>query len=283
MAEIVAAVTVSHVPSIGIAMDTGITQDPYWKPLFDGYLPAKEFVKELAPDVTIVVYNDHGLEVFLDRVPTFAVAAAAEYKSGDEGWGPRPIPPFEGDVEFSWHLIEHLVAQEFDVAMYQEMSVDHGFSVPMSVCFGGPAGEIEAWPTKVVPIIVNTIQFPLPQAARCFKLGQAIRRAVDAFPKDVRVLIMGTGGMSHQLQGERAGFMQPDFDRMFLKKFVDDPIALTKISNGVFMKEAGHEGAELIMWLVARGAMNMSVREVYQHYHVSASLTAAGLGCYVNA
>jgi protocatechuate 4,5-dioxygenase, beta chain len=283
MAEIVAAVTTSHVPSIGIAIDTGITQDPYWKPLFDGYLPAKDFVRKLKPDVTIVVYNDHGLEVFLDRVPTFGVGAAAEYRSGDEGWGPRPIPSFKGHPEFSWHLIEHLIAQEFDLTMFQELNVDHGFTVPMSVFFGGPKGEIDEWPTRVVPITVNTIQFPLPQAARCFKLGQAIRKAVDAYPGDTRVLIMGTGGMSHQLQGERAGFMQPEFDRNFLKKMVDDPLALTRIPNGVFMKEAGHEGAELIMWLVARGALNMSVREVYQHYHVSASLTAAGLACYVNA
>jgi protocatechuate 4,5-dioxygenase beta chain len=283
MAEIIGAVTTSHVPSIGIAIDQGLTQDAYWKPLFDGYLPAKEFVRKLAPDVTIVVYNDHGLEVFLDRVPTFGVGAAAEYRSGDEGWGPRPIPSFEGDPEFSWHLIEHLVAQEFDVTMFQEMGVDHGFSVPMSIAFGGPAGEVEAWPTKVVPITVNTIQFPLPQPGRCFKLGQAIRKAVDAYPKDARVLIMGTGGMSHQLQGERAGFMKPPFDRMFLKNFVDDPMALTNIPLGEYMREAGHEGAELIMWLVARGALNAKVREVYQHYHVSASLTAAGLGCYVNA
>ena len=283
MAEIVAAVTSSHVPSIGIAMDQGITGDPYWKPLFDGYLPAKAFVKDLAPDVTIVIYNDHGLEVFLDRVPTFGVGAAEAYPIGDEGWGPRPVPPFEGDPQLSWHLIEHLVAQEFDVTMFQELSVDHGFSVPMSVFFGGPAGEIEEWPTKVVPITVNTIQFPLPQPARCFKLGQAIRKAIDAYPEDTRVLIMGTGGMSHQLQGERAGFMQPPVDRDFLKNMVDDPIALTKIPLGEYMKQAGHEGAELIMWLVARGALNPKVREVYQHYHVSASLTAAGLGCYVNA
>ncbi|HWL19917.1 MAG TPA: class III extradiol dioxygenase family protein [Bradyrhizobium sp.] len=283
MAEIIGAVTTSHVPSIGIAIDQGLTQDPYWKPLFDGYLPAKDFVKKLAPDVTIVVYNDHGLEVFLDRVPTFGVGAAEEYRSGDEGWGPRPIPSFKGDPDLSWHLIEHLVAQEFDVTMYQEMGVDHGFSVPMSIMFGGPAGEIEEWPTKVIPVTVNAIQFPLPQPARCFKLGQAIRKAIDAYPKDTRVLIMGTGGMSHQLQGERSGFMQPSFDRMFLKNMIADPIALTQIPLGEYMKGAGHEGAELIMWLVARGALNSNIREVYQHYHVSASLTAAGLGCYVNA
>lgn len=282
MAQLVAAVTTSHVPSIGIAMDTGISQNPYWKPLFDGYLPAKEFVKAVKPDITIVVYNDHGLEVFLDRVPTFGIGAAASYASGDEGWGPRKIPPFAGDPSFSWHLIEHLVAQEFDITMYQELSVDHGFSVPMSIAFGGPAGEIEQWPTRVVPVLVNTIQFPLPQPLRCFKLGQAIRKAIDSYPEDARVMILGTGGMSHQLQGERAGFMHPTFDRMFLDKLVTDPIDLTKVPLGEYMKEAGHEGAELIMWLVARGAMNSKVREEYRHYHVSASLTAAGLACYTN-
>ncbi|SLN71022.1 Protocatechuate 4,5-dioxygenase beta chain [Roseivivax jejudonensis] len=282
MAKLVGAVTTSHVPSIGIAMDKGITQDDYWKPLFDGYLPAKEFVKELAPDVTIVVYNDHGLEVFLDRVPTFGIGAAAGYESGDEGWGPRPIPPFLGHPDLSWHLIEQLVAREFDMTMFQEMKVDHGFTVPMSVAFGGPAGEVDEWPTKVVPLTVNTIQFPLPQPARCLKLGQAIRKAVEAYPEDLRIMVLGTGGMSHQLQGERAGFMQPPFDRMFLDKFAPEPEELAKIPLGDYMKSAGHEGAELIMWLVARGALN-DAREVYRHYHVSASLTAAGLGCYVDA
>lgn len=283
MARIVGAMTTSHVPSIGIAMDTKITEDAYWKPLFDGYMPAKQFVRDLAPDITIVVYNDHGLEVFLDRVPTFGIAAAEAYLSGDEGWGPRKIPPFQGHPAFSWHLIEHLVADEFDLSMFQEWQVDHGFSVPMSIAFGGRSGEIDAWPTRVVPVVVNTIQFPLPQPGRCFKLGQAIRRAVEAWPGDERVLILGTGGMSHQLQGERAGFMHPPFDRMFLDRIGPDPLALTEIPLGTYMKEAGHEGAELIMWLVARGAMGPAVREVYKHYHVSASLTAAGLGCYVSA
>lgn len=282
MAELIGAVTTSHVPAIGMAMDTGITQDPYWKPLFDGYLPAKELVRELAPDITIVVYNDHGLEVFLDRVPTFAVGAAPHYPIGDEGFGPRPIPPFTGDTDFSWHLIEQLVHREFDVSIFQELAVDHGFSVPMSICFGGPAGEIQQWPTRVVPILVNTILYPLPTAMRCYRLGRAIRQAIDEYPGAQRVLIMGTGGMSHQLQGERAGFMQPAFDRMFLDRMVDDPLALTGISTGTFIREAGHEGAELIMWLVARGAMNDRVEEVYRHFHVSASMTAAGLACYRN-
>lgn len=282
MAKLIGAVTTSHVPSIGIAMDQNITNDPYWKPLFDGYMPAKKIVEALRPDITIVVYNDHGLEVFLDRVPTFGVGAAEEYKIGDEGWGQRPIPSFRGDTEFSWHLIEHLVAQEFDVTMFQELSVDHGFTVPMSIFFGDRNGQVEEWPTKVVPITVNTIQFPLPQPARCFKLGQAIRRAIDAYPEDARVLIMGTGGMSHQLQGERSGFMMPPFDRMFLKNYREDPMALTRIPLGEYMKGAGHEGAELIMWLVARGALNLDANELYEHYHVSASLTAAGLTCYEN-
>lgn len=280
MAKIIGAVTTSHVPSIGIAMDQGLTEEAYWRPLFDGYEPAKQFVRDLAPDVTIVVYNDHGLEVSLDRVPTFAIGTADNYKVGDEGWGRRPIPDFSGDPALSWHLIEHLVAQQFDITMCQEMSVDHGFSVPMSIGFGNRNGSVDSWPTRVIPVAVNTIQFPLPQPRRCFELGNAIRRAVDSFPEDWRVLIMGTGGMSHQLQGERAGFMQPQFDRMFLQKFREDPIALTRIPIGDYMKNAGHEGAELIMWLVARGALDEEAREIYQHYHLSASLTAAGLTCY---
>jgi protocatechuate 4,5-dioxygenase, beta chain len=280
MAKIVGAVTTSHVPSIGIAMDQRLTQEPYWQPLFDGYEPAKEFVRDLAPDVTIVVYNDHGLEVSLDRVPTFGIGAADFYGVGDEGWGPRPIPGFRGDPALSWHLIEHLVTQHFDLMMYQEMNVDHGFSVPMSIVFGDRNGTVDSWPTRVVPLTVNTIQFPFPQPQRCFDLGKAIRRAVESFPGDQRVLILGTGGMSHQLQGERAGFMQPEFDRMFLQKLRDDPPALARIPIGDYMKNAGHEGAELIMWLVARGAIDDDAQEIYRHYHLSASLTAAGLTCY---
>jgi len=269
----------SHVPSIGIAMDQGLTQEPYWRPLFDGYEQAKQIVRDLAPDVTIVVYNDHGLEVTLDRIPTFGIGAADVYRIGDEGWGPRPIPDFQGDPEFSWHLIEQLVAQQFDMTMFQEMSVDHGCSVPMSIAFGSRDGAVDVWPTRIVPLTVNTIQFPFPQPQRCFDLGRAIRRAIDSFAKDLRVLILGTGGMSHQLQGERAGFMRPAFDRMFLQKLRDDPFALTQIPLGDYMRDAGHEGAELIMWLVARGAIEDG-HEVYQHYHLSASLTAAGLTCY---
>jgi protocatechuate 4,5-dioxygenase beta chain len=283
MAKIVGALTTSHVPSIGIAMDKGLTQEPYWQPLFDGYEPAKQFVRDLAPDVTIVVYNDHGLEVSLDRVPTFGIGAADLYEVGDEGWGPRPIPGFRGDPALSWHLIEHLVAQHFDMMMYQEMSVDHGFSVPMSIAFGDRNGSVDSWPTRVVPLIVNTIQFPLPQPQRCLDLGKAIRRAVDSFPGDQRVLILGTGGMSHQLQGERAGFMHPEFDQMFLRKLREDPAALARIPLGDYMKNAGHEGAELIMWLVARGALDDDAEEIYHHYHLSASLTAAGLTCYRGA
>ena len=281
MAKLVAALTTSHVPAIAAAMDTGLTHDPYWKPLFDGYDPAKRFVEEVKPDITIVVYNDHGLGVFLDSIPTFGIGAAAEYRVGDEGWGPRPIPPFQGDPAFSWHMIEHLVAQEFDITMFQEWEVDHGFNTPMSIAFGDREGKAPFWPTKVVPIVVNTIQYPLPLPTRCFKLGQAIRRAIDAYPGDERVMIMGTGGMSHQLQGERAGFLQPSWDRAFLDKFVSDPQSLVDMPLGTYMKEAGHEGAELIMWLVARGAMNPQIREVYRPYHF-ASLTGAGLGCYLN-
>ena len=252
MAKLVAALTTSHVPAIAAAMDTGLTHDPYWKPLFDGYDPAKRFVEEVKPDITIVVYNDHASAFSIDIVPTF-----------------------------SWHMIEHLVAQEFDITMFQEWEVDHGFNTPMSIAFGDREGKAPFWPTKVVPIVVNTIQYPLPLPTRCFKLGQAIRRAIDAYPGDERVMIMGTGGMSHQLQGERAGFLQPSWDRAFLDKFVSDPQSLVDMPLGTYMKEAGHEGAELIMWLVARGAMNPQIREVYRHYHF-ASLTGAGLGCYLN-
>ncbi len=279
MAQIVGGLATSHVPSIGIAIDRGDTQNDYWKPLFDGYLPARRWLRDIRPDLAVVIYNDHGLEVFLDKVPTFGIGTAPLYPSGDEGWGPRPLPPVPGDPASSWALVDSLVEDEFDVAMFQELQVDHGFTVPMTLLWDWQPD----WPVKTVPVLVNTIQYPFPTARRCHRLGRALRRAIDRLPDDLRVVVVGTGGMSHQLQGERAGFMNPAFDRMFLDKLGPAPEELTRISRETYIREAGSEGAELIMWLVMRGAMDAAVREVHRHYHISASLTAAGLVCYENA
>src|SRR5688572_6783129 len=202
--RIVAGLGLSHVPSVGVAYDRGKMQSAAWKPLWDAYVPVREWLSRLQPDVAIVVYNDHGAQFMFDRYPTFAIGVADEYRIADEGFGTRPLPPVRGDPDFSIHLCESLVADEFDLTVCQEMGVEHGFLVPMNLCFEhGPAG----WPVGAVPLQVNVIQHPLPSGRRCFKLGQALRKAVERYPGNAKVVVMGTGGMSHQLQGKRFGYM----------------------------------------------------------------------------
>jgi protocatechuate 4,5-dioxygenase beta chain len=273
MARIVAGIACSHVPAIGAAVDRGLTGNDYWKPLFAGYGRAREWLAALAPDVAIVVYNDHASAFSLKLIPTFLLGVAARFPVADEGFGPRPVPEVIGHPELAWHLAESLILDEFDMTIANEMPVDHGLTVPLSITCGEPA----AWPFPVIPLCVNVVQYPPPTGARCFKLGQAIARAVASFPADLRVAIYGTGGMSHQLQGERAGLINTPFDTAFLDGMTRDPLALTRISHTEYMREAGSEGIELVMWHVMRGALDGDVHEVYRHYHVPASNTAAGL------
>jgi protocatechuate 4,5-dioxygenase beta chain len=254
-------------------MDRGQTGTPYWKPLFKGYQPAREWLAKLAPDVAIVVYNDHANAFSLEIIPTFLIGVADEFPIADEGFGPRPVPAVQGHSQLAWHLAQSLILDEFDMTIANEMPVDHGLTVPLSVTCGQPS----AWPFKVVPLCVNVVQYPPPTGARCYKLGQAIRKAVEKFPEDLRVVIYGTGGMSHQLQGERAGLINRKFDTDFLDNLTKDPVGLTKISHTEYMREAGSEGVEMVMWHVMRGALDRDAAEVYRHYHVPASNTAAAL------
>jgi len=279
MAEIIAGLTTSHIPAIGNAIAKGLQEEPYWKPFFDGYVPAREWLAEVKPDVAIVVYNDHGLNFFLDAIPTFAIGAAEQYENSDEGWGLATVPPVPGDPDFSWHIIESLVNEEFDITICQEMLVDHGLIVPLSLMWTPEP----SWPVKVIPVAVNTVQYPQPTAARCYKLGQALGRAINSYEEDTKVAIFGTGGMSHQLQGERAGFINKKFDLAFMEKFVENPEELAKISLTELMREAGSEGVELIMWMVMRGAMTQKVKMRHSHYHVPVSNTGAGLLVLENA
>jgi protocatechuate 4,5-dioxygenase beta chain len=279
MAKIVAGVGSSHVPAIGAAIDNDRTQEERWKTLFDGYEPARAWLAEQRPDVAILIYNDHGSAFSLDVVPTFAIGVAPKYTPADEGYGRRKIPTIHGDPDLSWHVVESLVEQSFDITVCQKLEVDHGLTVPMSVLWGSP----EEWPVRVIPVAVNVVQQPTPSAARCFELGQAIRRAVESYEPDVKVAVVGTGGMSHQLQGPRAGWINSDFDRMFLDKIVNDPAHLTGLSTAEYIEQAGSEGAELIMWLVMRGAMNPQVEKITENYMVPASNTAAGLVAMVDA
>ncbi|SLN62870.1 class III extradiol dioxygenase subunit beta [Oceanibacterium hippocampi] len=272
MAEIVGGYATSHVPAIGVAMDQGKTAEPYWQPLFAGYEASRKWMAELKPDVAIVVFNDHANAFSLEIIPTFALGCAAEYRPADEGWGARPVPLVKGHPDLAWHIAQSVILDEFDLTIVNEMEVDHGLTVPLSLAFGQP----EAWPCPVIPLAVNVVQYPPPTGNRCFQLGRAIRRAVDSFEPGLRVAIFGTGGMSHQLQAERAGLINADFDRRFLDLLVNEPEAAAAIPHVEYLREAGSEGIELVMWLVMRGAMNARVREVHRHYHVPASNTAVG-------
>lgn len=273
MARLFGGIGTSHVPGIGAAVDNKKTQTDYWKPLFDGYEPVREWMRKEAPDVAIIVYNDHASAFSLELIPTFAIGVAEAFQPADEGYGPRKVPVVEGHPELAWHLAESLILNEFDMTIANEMPVDHGLTVPLSITCGAPS----AWPCKVIPLCVNVIQYPSPTGNRCYQLGKAIRSAVEAFPDDIKVAIFGTGGMSHQLQGERAGLVNADFDIAFLDDLTQNVDRLVDIPHVEYLREAGSEGAELVMWMIMRGALDADAREIYRHYHVPASNTAAGL------
>jgi protocatechuate 4,5-dioxygenase beta chain len=272
MAQVIGGIATSHIPSIGKAIAKNAQDEPAWKPFFDGYKPVHAWLEEMRPDVAVVVYNDHGLNFFLDKMPTFAVGAAAEYRNADEGWGLPVVAPFPGSPEFSWHIIESLVADEFDITMCQEMLVDHAFTVPMSLLW--PRG---ARTVTTVPVAINTVQFPLPSPTRCYKLGRAIGRAIESYDKNLRVVVVATGGLSHQLDGQRAGFINKKFDLMCLEKIVSDPQTLARYSARDLVRDAGAQGVELLMWFVMRGAMTGLVTEKHHSYHVPISNTAAAV------
>jgi len=272
MAEIIAGVACSHVPAIGVAIDQGKTDEPYWQPLFQGFERSREWMSELKPDVAIVVYNDHATAFSLEMIPTFALGCADAFQPADEGWGPRPVPVVQGHPELAWHIAQSVILDEFDLTIVNRMEVDHGLTVPLSLMCGQP----DAWPCPVIPLCVNVVQYPPPTGNRCFNLGKAIRRAVQSFDRDLRVVIFGTGGMSHQLQAQRAGLINPVFDNQFMDELVSNPESVTRIPHVDYLREAGSEGIELVMWLVMRGALDAEVRQVHRHYHVPASNTAVG-------
>lgn len=272
MAKILGAITTSHVPGIGRAIAKNLQQDPYWSPFFDGFTPVQRWLGEQKPDVAVVFYNDHGLNFFLDKMPTFAVGTAPQYTNADEGWGIPQVPAFTGAEDLSWQLVNSLVAEEFDLVTCQEMHVDHAFTIPMALCW--PSQD---WPVKVVPICINTVQFPIPSAKRCWKLGEAVGRAIRAWDSDAKVVVMGTGGLSHQLDGERAGFINRDFDLQFMESLIHDPQWATQFDSAQLVEKAGTQGVELLMWLAARAALGQGAKLTHQNYHIPISNTAAGL------
>jgi protocatechuate 4,5-dioxygenase beta chain len=272
MARITAGVTTSHVPAIGAALDNGKSGDAYWAPLFAGYDFSKRWIAQARPDVVILVYNDHATAFSLDIVPTFAIGCAAQFAPADEGWGPRPVPVVQGHPELASHVAQAVIQQDFDLTIVNRMDVDHGLTVPLSLLFGQP----QAWPVRVIPFPVNVVLYPPPSGRRCYELGMAIRRAVESFDTDLNVQIWGTGGMSHQLQGPRAGLINQAWDQRFIERLINEPEGLSRMPHLEYVREAGSEGIELVMWFIMRGALNPKVRTVHRFYHVPASNTAVG-------
>jgi protocatechuate 4,5-dioxygenase, beta chain len=273
MAQLAGVICTSHVPAIGKAIAHRQQKEPYWRPFFDGFEAVRAWIEHRRPDAIVLIYNDHGLNFFLDKMPTFAIGAAPEYRNADEGWGLPTIAPFPGDPRLSWHLIDSLVADEFDLTTCQEMFVDHAVTVPMQLLW--PAGP--PWPARIVPVSVNTVQHPLPSAHRCYGLGLAIGRAIEAYDADLRIVVVGTGGLSHQLDGKRAGFINKEFDLYSLEKLVHEPEALLRYSNAQLVELAGTQGVELLMWIAARAALRGRVSQVHRNYHIPISNTASGV------
>ena len=276
-AHITASVYTSHVPAIGAALDQGRQHEPYWQPLFEGYKFSQQWLRENTPDVIFLVYNDHATAFSLDMIPTFAIGTAAQYAVADEGWGPRPVPKVIGHPELAAHIAHSVIQDDFDLTIVNRMDVDHGLTVPLSLLCGQPPPEHFAWPCPVIPLAVNVVQYPVPSGRRCFNLGRAIRKAVQSYEQPLKVQIWGTGGMSHQLQGPRAGLINADFDQRFLDRLIADPQGLAELPHIDYVREAGSEGIELVMWLVARGAMSDNAPRLrHRFYHVPASNTAVG-------
>jgi len=277
MARITASVYTSHVPAIGAAVDLGKTDEPYWQPLFKGYAFSKQWMKDNTPDVIFLVYNDHATAFSLDMIPTFAIGTADRFQPADEGWGPRPVPTVIGHPELAAHIAQSVIQDDFDLTIVNKMDVDHGLTVPLSLMCGQP----QAWPCPVIPFAVNVVQYPVPSGKRCFELGKAIGRAIASFDTPLNVQIWGTGGMSHQLQGPRAGLINKAFDNDFLDRLIADPAGLAQMPHIDYVREAGSEGIELVMWLIARGAMadvagGGKPHLAHRFYHVPASNTAVG-------
>ena len=281
MAKITASVYTSHVPAIGAALDLGKDHEPYWQPLFAGYEKSKRWMKDNQPDVIFLVYNDHATAFSLEMIPTFAIGTAAKFEPADEGWGPRPVPTVIGHPDLASHIAQSVIQQDFDLTIVNKMDVDHGLTVPLNLLCGQPSADNFKWPCPVIPFAVNVVQYPVPSGQRCLNLGKAIRKAIESYDQNLDVQIWGTGGMSHQLQGPRAGLINLDWDKKFINRMVNDPEDLAKMPHIDYVREAGSEGIELVMWLIARGAMGdlnggAKPKEVHRFHHVPASNTSVG-------
>lgn len=272
MARITAGIGTSHVPALGAAMDLGKTSQPYWQNCFTGYEWSRNWMQDQRPDVVILVFNDHASAFDMDIIPTFVIGCGESFAPADEGWGARPVPDVNGHPDLAWHIAQSLILDEFDMTIVNKMDVDHGLTVPLSLMFGQP----DEWPCKVIPLAVNVVTYPPPTGNRCWALGEAIAKAVESFDEDLNVQIWGTGGLSHQLQGPRAGLINAEWDKAFLDRLVGDSDELRHIPHIEYIREAGSEGIEMVMWLVMRGALSKTTRCLHRFYHVPASNSALG-------
>jgi gallate dioxygenase len=275
MARILGAVASSHTPTIGFALDTHKERDPAWAPIFEGYKPVQRWLAEQQPDVLLMIFNDHVTSFFFDHYSQFALGIGDSYAPADEGGGPRALPPVRGHVGLSHHIAAGLVADEFDLAYFQDKPLDHGCFSPLSMLWP----HEPAWPGAIVPLQIGVLQFPLPSARRCYKLGQSLRRAIESYPDDLKVVLVATGGLSHQVHGERCGFNNTEWDHTFLDLIANDPERLADMTHADFATLGGVEGAEVIMWLVMRGALSPTVRTLHQSYYLP-SMTGIATAIY---
>ncbi|TAK48984.1 MAG: gallate dioxygenase [Xanthobacteraceae bacterium] len=277
MARIIGAIATSHTPTIGFAYDRNKQDDPVWAPIFEAYKPIQRWLDDKKPDVFFLIYNDHVTSFFFDHYSAFALGIADQYEIADEGGGKRDLPPVKNHAGLAHHIGASLVADEFDMAFFQDRPLDHGCLSPLSIL----VPHKPDWPVKVIPLQVGVLQFPIPSAARCYKLGQSLRRAIESYPEDLSVAIIATGGLSHQVHGERAGFNNPAWDDEFLSLIEKDPVRLTEMTLAEFATLGGMEGAEVIMWLVMRGAMSGNIRKLHQSYYLP-SMTGIATAIYEN-
>ena len=265
MARIVGGVAASHTPTIGFAYDQHKQDDPSWAPIFQAFKPVEDWFRDKKPDAIVYIFNDHVTSFFFDHYSAFTLGVGEEYAVADEGGNPRDLPPIKGDPQLAAHIASSLVTDEFDLAYFQDKPLDHGFFSPMSVLLHRDDGR---WPTRIVPLQVGVLQFPIPTAARCYKLGKALRKAIESYPEDIDVAVVSTGGLSHQVHGEGAGFNNPEWDHRFLDAITDDPAALAEMTHAEYAKLGGFEGAEVIMWLIMRGALSDKVKRVHSSYYL---------------
>jgi len=277
MARIIGAVAASHTPTIGFAYDRQKQNDPVWQPIFEAFHPVQQWLAEKKPDVLFVVYNDHVTSFFFDHYSAFALGIGDSYAVADEGGGARALPPVKGHTGLAHHIGAALVADEFDMAFFQGKPLDHGCFSPLSMMWP----HEPSWPGAIVPLQVGVLQFPIPSALRCFKLGQSLRRAIESYPEDLTVALVATGGLSHQVHGERAGFNNTAWDERFLDLIEKDPVTLTRMTQADYARLGGMEGAEVIMWLVMRGALSASVKCLHRTYYLP-SMTGIATAIYEN-